>query len=289
MPSAPNTDLVHSRRRMHREPLMRGLPQGASFAHGFAASGRREPDSSSTNATCRASRVGPRSWVCFVSVTGLPFAIVVRSSRSPERGFLRQAAVATVAGAPDALAGKDLCEVADRRLLLTNRGRGKLCDLGRIDSSLVSRRRRPGSLRYGVTIDRRVACRHVRGRRHRREQLAWMRLEELVRDPRAGRRQLGADREAVQLLRGLVQTHRSRHAGREPRTSPEAECRKSGSWGSWLRQCRPTTNSSSSPPTPSPKGRAPTGITESLEITITAAAGASSDRRQATVCLSCRP
>ena len=39
-----------------------------------------------------------------------------------------------------------------------------------------------------------------------------MRLEELVRDPRACRRKFAADREAVELLRGLVQTHRSRHA-----------------------------------------------------------------------------
>ena len=151
--------------------------------------------------------------VCFVSVTGLPFAIVVRSSHSPERGFLRRTAFAAVAGAPDAPACEDLREVADPCLVLANRGSGKLCDLGRIDSSLVSRRRRSDGLRCRVTIDRSDPRRDVR---ERTPSPRAARVD-ASRGTRPGirvpaRRQLGAGREAVQLFRGLVQTHRSGHA-----------------------------------------------------------------------------
>jgi hypothetical protein len=73
----------------------------------------------------------PCPWVCSVSVTGLPFAIVVARRSLAGAQVLRRAALATVAGAPEPW--RRTGEVTDPRLH-ANRRRGQRCDLGRIDS-----------------------------------------------------------------------------------------------------------------------------------------------------------
>ena len=183
--------------------------------------------------------------VCFVSVTGLPFAIVVRSSHSPERGFLRQAALAAVAGAPDALACKDRGEVADPRLLLANRGSGKLVR-PRPDRLLARRAaadawrpplprndrstRRPSACTRAPPSPRAARVDASRGTRpgsaclppaarcrpEGRRAAPWPRPDASLPSRTPPRRSSPGQ---VPRLRGSLR------AGREPGTSPKAECR----------------------------------------------------------------